>query len=86
MISAVASFLVGGLFDLLILLVGLLPSIEYPDVASTLTSSGFNSVVGYLNWFIPVGQMLGITTAWAAAVLAYNAYRIFSGWLKAFKS
>lgn len=86
MISAVASFLVGGLFDLITLLVGLLPKVEYPDVSGTLSSSGLGSVVGCLNWFIPVGQMLTVTTAWAAALLAYNAYRVFSGWLKAFKS
>lgn len=84
MIGEIATLLVSGVFSLLTLLVGLLPSFNWPDLAGTLTGAGISQYVGYLNWFFPVGTALSITVAWATALLAYNAWLFFSGWLRLF--
>lgn len=86
MLSTVVSFLAGGLFDLLAFLASLLPVYEAPDIASQLTSSGAADWFAYLNWFVPVGSIVTVTTAWAAAIVFYNAYKLFSGWFRTFKS
>lgn len=75
----------GGFFDLLSFLVGLLPSVDLPDVAGGLQSA-LGGLLGYLNWFFPVGSALSVTAAWASALLLYNAYLIVVGWVKTFKS
>lgn len=84
MIGTIATSLVSGVFGLLTLLVGLLPSFSWPDLAGTLSATGVSQYVGYLNWFFPVGTALSITVAWATALLAYNAWLFFSGWLRLF--
>ena len=84
MIGALATALVSGVFGLLTLLVGLLPSFSWPDLAGTLSAAGISQYVGYLNWFFPVGTALSITVAWSTALLAYNAWLFFSGWLRLF--
>lgn len=86
MISSVVSWLVGGLFDLLALLVGLLPRVEMPDVSGMVSSSGASEYFGWLNWVLPVSTLVSITAAWAAGLLGYQAYRVFKSWFRTFKS
>lgn len=38
--------------------------------------------LGWLNWFIPVRQILQITAAWLLAVGLYYIYSIIMRWLK----
>lgn len=85
MIAQVASWLVGGLFDLLALLLGLLPHVDLPDVEGIVAASGASSYLGWLNWVLPVGTLVGITSAWAAGLIAYQAYRVFVSWFRTFK-
>lgn len=84
MIGEIATFVVTGLFAVLNFLISLLPSFAWPDLAGAMSSAGVSEFIGYLNWFFPVGQALTITTAWATALLAYNAYLFFADWLKFF--
>jgi hypothetical protein len=43
----------------------------------TTTDFGFiTPYLGYINWFLPFGQMLAFTGAWLTAVLIYYAYTI----------
>lgn len=37
----------------------------------------------YLNWFIPVGQMITVLEAWLAAILVFYLYSIILRWIKA---
>lgn len=39
--------------------------------------------LGYLNWFIPVGTLVGIGTAWTAAIAVFYTYQIILRWAKA---
>lgn len=39
--------------------------------------------LGILNWFIPVGQILGIFSAWLGAVALFYLYSIILRWVRA---
>lgn len=83
MLGSVVTWVGSGLFQLLNWLLGLLPTYDYPDLSVYL--SGFSQYLGNLNWFVPVGTIAAITAAWAVAILVYNVFLIFSGWLKSFR-
>ena len=38
--------------------------------------------LGYLNWFFPVGDCLGVMAAWLTAVGLFYLYSILMRWLK----
>lgn len=38
--------------------------------------------LGYLNWFIPVGTLLKIGTAWLTAIGLYYLYSVIMRWIK----
>lgn len=84
MIGGLVTWLGTGLFRLLRWLLGLLPAYEYPNLSGYL--SGYVTYLGNLNWFVPVGVIAGITVAFGTALIVYNAYLIFSGWLKQFRA
>ena len=39
--------------------------------------------LGYLNWFIPIGDIIVIGTAWLGAITIYYMLSILLRWLKA---
>lgn len=39
--------------------------------------------LGWLNWFIPVGQMIAIGEAWLVAIGLFYLYSIILRWIKA---
>ena len=48
-----------------------------------LDSLGNLDYLGYLNWFIPVGEFIAITVTWLAAIAVFYAYQVILRWLKA---
>ena len=38
--------------------------------------------LGYLNWFVPVGTLLKIGTAWLTAIAVYYLYMVIARWIK----
>ena len=38
--------------------------------------------LGVLNWFIPVGTLVAIGTAWLAAIAVFYVYQIILRWAK----
>lgn len=47
--------------------IGLLPTCPFAEI----DLSGFVSVMGYINYFIPVGRMFSTATLWASALLIW---------------
>lgn len=42
--------------------------------------------LGYLNWFVPVGDILLVMTAWLGAIALFYLYSIVMRWVKAIGS
>ncbi len=38
--------------------------------------------LGYINWFVPIGDFVKIGTVWLAAIAAYYAWSIIARWIK----
>ena len=49
--------------------------IEIPDFVT--------DIIGYVNYFIPIGSMLKILTAWTAAILVWYVASLLLRWIKA---
>lgn len=50
---------------------------------SLIDSIDLSDGVSWLNWFIPVNEMLGVFTLWLVAYGTYLLYRIILRWIKA---
>ncbi len=86
MLSTIATAFITAIIAVLTFLVGLLPSFDWPDLASQISNSGALTYVAYLNWFFPVSQALSVTALWAAAILVYKAYLMFTSWFQAWST
>ena len=53
------------------------PIISYLSVPNEV-----QSFLGYLNFFIPIGTLVSITTAWLTGVAMYYLYQIVLRWIK----
>lgn len=65
---------------------GLLDICPFPDILSTVqgslaASQGFS----WLNWFVPVGPLLGLMTAWLTAIGIYYGVSIILRWVRAIR-
>ena len=40
-------------------------------------------IIGYVNYFIPIGSMMKILTAWTSAILVWYAASLLLRWIKA---
>lgn len=38
--------------------------------------------LGYINWFVPIGDFVKIGTVWLAAIAAYYAWSIIARWIR----
>lgn len=84
MVSGLIDFVLGAGLQLVLLLLGLLPTIDVaslpiqpPDLVS--------DALGALNMFVPIGDMITILTVWVAAVLVLNAVLAISSLISSFK-
>lgn len=50
------------------ILIGLLPPSPFPGIISQIEQL---PMIGYINWFFPVGQAVAILTAWGSAILVF---------------
>lgn len=38
--------------------------------------------LGYINWFVPIGDFVKIGTVWLAAIAVYYAWSVIARWIK----
>lgn len=57
----------------------ILPLSPFVDFIATLDSLPY---LGWLNWFIPIGDMLRVFAVWLTAVGLFYGYSILLRWLK----
>ncbi|MCX4323083.1 MAG: hypothetical protein OSJ59_08980 [Lachnospiraceae bacterium] len=48
----------------------------------TINELGSLPYLGYINWFVPIGDFVKIGTVWLAAIAAYYAWSIIARWIK----
>lgn len=64
---------------LLAVVISLFPLSPFLPVIQDLGALPF---LGYLNWFVPVGDMLKIGVLWVAAIAAYYGWMVVARWIK----
>lgn len=78
MASIVTSFL-SWLKSMIAAAIDLLPDspfqIDIPDYVT--------DIIGYVNYFVPIGSMIKILTAWTSAILVWYAASLLLRWIKA---
>lgn len=62
-------------YDMLYQAIDLLPDSPFASMLSAFEDSGFQNIMNYINFFIPVGPMLGILTAYVACVAIWYVAR-----------
>mgnify|MGYP004537781761 FL=1 len=75
MVSELAQTAIGVLFDVLDVLISLLPAAPFRTMLSELADSSGMDVLGYVNYFIPFKFCASCMNAWLACVLAYYVYK-----------
>lgn len=60
-------------------LLSLFPLSPFTEIINTI---GQLPWLGYLNWFLPVGEMLSVGAAWLSAVALYYLYSVVARWIK----
>lgn len=74
---------IGAVFDILDILIGILPSAPF---RAFLNEIGSVDVLGYVNYFIPFSFCAKCMNAWLACVLAYYVYRYLKRAIQNFRS
>lgn len=63
------------IYDAIEWALGLLPDSPIQSIVVSLDTEGFENVMSYINYFVPVGTMLGILTTYLVAVAAWYVIR-----------
>ena len=73
--AELAKTAIGLFFDILDVLISLLPSAPFRVMLSQLSDSSGMNVLGYVNYFIPFQFCATCFNTWLACVLAYYIYK-----------
>jgi len=79
MIAELNSF-ISGTGDVLAGVIAFLP---HSPFTAYMNLSLNNTILGYINWFIPIGTFIAILEAWIAAIAIWYIIQIILRWLKA---
>lgn len=63
----------------LALLLSLMPKSPFTDVIDSLEGLPY---IGLINWFVPIGTLVGIGLLWLAAIATYYIYLVVARWVK----
>lgn len=74
--------LTDGLVSLGLRVISIFPESPLQPLIQSLEGSTVAEVLGYVNWFVPMGTMIGILTGWLACIAAYYVYQIILRWIK----
>lgn len=74
-------WLTDALVDAAEAILGILPDSPFKFLA-TMDNSQFYQWMKWLNWFIPVQQIMTILSAWCGAILFYYIFQIVLRWTK----
>ncbi|MDE6387636.1 MAG: hypothetical protein K2L82_07525 [Lachnospiraceae bacterium] len=60
-------------------LLSLFPLSPFTSVIEELSSFPY---LGYINWFVPIGDFVKMGTLWLSAIAAYYAWSVIARWVK----
>lgn len=60
-------------------LVSLLPHSPFEQFYSAFQVS--SQLLGWVNWFVPVGVLLGVMAVWLVSIAAYYVYKALLHWI-----
>lgn len=85
MVAQFLDMLTGAAFSLLNMFLGLLPSMPFSanDLNAYMQSNIVVTVLGWMNYFLPIGTATAIISAWAVAMMSYVGVKIamLYGWI-----
>ena len=61
-------------------IISVLPTSPFTRFINALNSMPY---LGYLNWFLPISQMIAIGEAWLVSIALFYLYSIILRWVKA---
>lgn len=65
--------------DMIVAVIDLLPDSPFSfDIPASI-----HTIIGYVNYFVPVGQMVVVLTGWTACILVYYGASLLMRWIKA---
>ena len=75
MVSELTKTAIGLFFDILDVLISLLPNAPFAAMLATLSNDSGIPVLGYVNYFIPFKFCAPCINIWLGCVLAYYIYK-----------
>lgn len=72
MISGILDLIFGGALGLVLLVLGMLPTVSLADLPLQMPEA-VRDAMAALNWFVPIGDMITIVTWWVGLLILVNA-------------
>lgn len=66
-------------------IISVLPTSPFKGVIKGMESEEVQQVLSYLNWFVPIKDIVVVLTGWLTAIGLYYIYVIVLRWIKAIK-
>lgn len=66
-------------------IISVLPTSPFKGVIKGMESEEVQQVLSYLNWFVPIKDVVAVLAGWLTAIGLYYIYVIVLRWIKAIK-
>lgn len=73
MLKRIFEYVMDFLYDIAAVALALLPTSPFADIGTSF--AGFETIMSYINYFVPIGPMLAIFTTYLTAVLVWYGIR-----------
>lgn len=74
-ILSLVSYIIMAIESLIGFIVSLLPTMNVDAIINSLGINQISSILGWVNYFVPLSQMLSLFSVWLVGMLAYQLYR-----------
>lgn len=83
MVADVINFILEGLVAAINALLSIFPDSPFRASIETMQSRLGSQLLGYINYFLPVSEMLAILATWIVAISLYYVVSVILRWVKA---
>ena len=81
--AGIVNSILRGLVGIVNALVSWMPDSPFREFIDSLRHTFGLEALGYLNYFLPISEFLGILTLWVSAILLYYAVSVVLRWARA---